>query len=134
MDLKYELFGHNYKPRFKTPGSACFDLMLPKDVVIHKGVFKVPLDIAFDIPPGWCVRLYPRSSALIKFKLLMPVSIVDSDYKDIVHCIGYCFQIEGFNAGESIVQGCLEPVDKTTFIEVIVDNDTGRGGFGSTGK
>lgn len=134
MDLKYELFGHNYKPRFKTPGSACFDLAFPKDTVIRKGVFKIPLDIAFDIPSGWCVRLYPRSSALVKFKLLMPVSIVDSDYKDIVHCIGYCFQTEGFNAGESIVQGCLEPIDKTTFIEGIIDNDTGRGGFGSTGK
>lgn len=134
MDLKYELFGHNFKPTFKTYGSAAFDLALPKDTTISKGMFKVPLDIAFDIPFSWCIRLYPRSSTLVKYNILMPVSIVDSDYKDIVHCIGYAFEEATFEAGNSIVQACLEPVDKTTFIESKVVNDTNRGGFGSTGK
>lgn len=73
-------------PCFKTSGAACADVALPKQVTIPAGtVAKIPLDIAFDIDVNCCITMYPRSSLLIKYNLIQPTSIIDSDYHGCVH-------------------------------------------------
>lgn len=73
-------------PVYKTEGAACADVALPHDVAICPGErVKVNLQIAFDIPKGWQIKMYPRSSLLIKYGLIQPTSIIDSDYHGDVH-------------------------------------------------
>lgn len=70
------------KPCFMTKGAACADVAIPANVTIKAGERKlIDLMLGFDIPEGYCIKMYPRSSLLVKYGLLSPVSIIDWDYK-----------------------------------------------------
>lgn len=121
----------------KTEGSACFDVPVAEDFVIDSFEFKtVKLDIAMDIPEGYCVLLFPRSSTFAVHKLIAPVSVIDSDYKKQVHGLLYnpTGKIKRFKAGDRLFQGMLVPVEQYSIVGGVVEDTTGRGGLGSTGK
>lgn len=121
----------------KTEGSACFDVHLAEDFVIDSGEFKtVKLDIAMDIPEGYCVLLFPRSSTFVVHNLIAPVSVIDSDYKKQVHGLLYnpTSKIKRFREGDRLFQGMLLPVEQFNIVSGVVEDTTGRGGLGSTGK
>ena len=152
-----------------TEGSACFDLhsFLPEDSVVRayishgeqdieirerkvvKGRVQinptermlVPTGLIFDIPAGYSVRLYPRSSLALKQGLTLAnnVGIIDSDYVEpvfmMVHNI--CGYQQFVKDGERICQA--ELVQEKQYVLLEVDErpqqKTDRdGGFGSTGK
>lgn len=121
----------------KTEGSACFDVPVAEDFVIDSGEFKhVKLDIAMDIPEGYCVLLFPRSSTFAVHNLIAPVSVIDSDYKRQVHGLLYnpTSKIKRFIEGDRLFQGMLVPVETYDIVDSVVEDTTGRGGLGSTGK
>lgn len=69
-------------PTFQTKGAACADLALPKHITIEPfKPIKVDLLISFEIPEGYKLVMYPRSSLLINRLIIMPTSIIDWDYK-----------------------------------------------------
>lgn len=124
------------KPIFMTPGAACADAAIPKQVTIKAGErTKVDLMIGFDIPEGYCLKMYPRSSLLIKHGLLSPVSIIDWDYKyarvswPVVNVSGEDVTLD---AGTRVVQLELckqsEPADWER-----LSTPRDLGGFGGTG-
>ena len=112
--LFYKLDSEVKDPFRATEGSACFDLhsFLPEDSVakvfishseqdteirerrVVKGRVQinptermlVPTGLIFDIPTGYSVRLYPRSSLALKQGLTLAnnVGIIDSDYVEPV--------------------------------------------------
>lgn len=129
-------------PSFQTKGSACFDIAVLDDVLLANtnAYEKLPLihtGLAFDIPEGYYMELYLRSSTGLKTKLRLAnqVGIIDSDYKDEV-----CLILENIGrtpvtikAGTRIAQALIKKN------ELIVLEETGsmpegtHGGFGSTG-
>ena len=101
----------------------------------------VPTGLIFDIPTGYSVRLYPRSSLALKQGLTLAnnVGIIDSDYVQPVFMM-VC-NMSGFQQfvtdGERICQA--ELVQEKQYVLLKVDERPERktdrdGGFGSTGK
>ena len=169
-DLLYFKLDSGVKdPVRATKGSACFDLhsFLPEDSVarvyishhdqdieirerkVVKGRVQinptermlVPTGLIFDIPTGYSVRLYPRSSLALKQGLTLAnnVGIIDSDYVQPVFMM-VC-NMSGFQQfvtdGERICQA--ELVQEKQYVLLEVDERPERktdrdGGFGSTGK
>ena len=167
--LFYKLDSEVKDPFRATEGSACFDLhsFLPEDSVakvfishneqdteirerrVVKGRVQinptermlVPTGLIFDIPTGYSVRLYPRSSLALKHGLTLAnnVGIIDSDYVEPVYMMLY--NISGFQQyvtdGELICQAELILEKQHILLEIDerprqkTDRD---GGFGSTGR
>ena len=167
--LFYKLDSEVKDPFRATEGSACFDLhsFLPENSVakvfishseqdteirertVVKGRVQinptermlVPTGLIFDIPTGYSVRLYPRSSLALKQGLTLAnnVGIIDSDYVQPVFMM-VC-NMSGFQQfvtdGERICQA--ELVQEKQYVLLEVDERPERktdrdGGFGSTGK
>ena len=152
-----------------TEGSACFDLhsFMPEDSEVkvyishddldieirERRVVKgrvqinstermlVPTGLIFDIPMGYSVRLYPRSSLALKQGLTLAnnVGIIDSDYVQPVFMM-VC-NMSGFQQfvtdGERICQAELVQEKQYVLLEINERPETKTdrdGGFGSTGK
>ena len=152
-----------------TEGSACFDLhsFMPEDSLVRVYInhqdedieirerkvvqgrvqinsterMLVPTGLIFDIPMGYSVRLYPRSSLALKQGLTLAnnVGIIDSDYVQPVYMMVY--NISGYQQfvknGERICQAELVREQPSVLMEVHErpENKTDRdGGFGATGK
>ena len=123
-------------PIYQTMGAACADLELPTDATIPaRTAVKIDLLLSFDIPEGYKIVMYPRSSLLMKHNLIQPTSIIDSDYKGNVHAPLY-------NPTDTDIH--LPKGTRVAQIECVPAYNTvqwprkytkrGNGGFGSTDK
>ena len=129
-----------------TKGAACADMFLPTDVTIppmdiskslKDNIIKVPLDVSFDIPSGFKIVMYPRSSLLIKRGLIQPVSIIDEDYHGNVHAplVNITNEPIELKAGERLVQIELQlAMPKGICDWDAVESERDQNGFGGTGK
>ena len=145
--LKTRLLSERAKmPCFMTKGAACADMFLPADVTIppmnmsknlKDNIIKIPLDIAFDIPSGFKIVMYPRSSLLIKRGIIQPVSIIDEDYHGNVHAplVNITNEPIELKAGERLVQIELQlAMPKGICDWDTVESERDQNGFGGTGK
>ena len=166
--LFYKLNSEVKDPYRATEGSACFDLhsFMPENSEVKvyinhyedlevrkrrvvdgrvqinpKERMLVPTGLIFDIPAGYSVRLYPRSSLALKQGLTLAnnVGIIDSDYVEPVYMMVHniCGYQQFVKDGERICQA--ELVQEKQYVLLEVDErpqqKTDRdGGFGSTGK
>lgn len=124
-----------YTPIYKTLGAACADLAVPERVLIPpRTVVKIDLKISFEIPEGYKIIMYPRSSLLIKKSLMQPVSIIDSDYTGHVHVPLYNLSDDAvaLEKGERVAQiECVPAYDCIAWNHEISERD--QNGFGGTG-
>lgn len=139
MQLKYKLLKTDeavgIAPKKMTEDSVCYDLYTPIDIVLHPNRISVTsLLISFDIPKGYYIEIYPRSSLQVKYDIISSTSIIDTDYKKEVHAILFNSSTEKrfLKAGSRILQFMLKNKIDTNLIEVNEIKDTGRGGLGST--
>ena len=132
------------------------DLYLPDNVEFKQNESKMlNLDVVFDIPNGYLMKIYPRSSTYNKYKVLLTnsVGIIDSTYKgdnDTIKAVLFATNPTSINAGTRILQFELVLSQKATLWQKIkwffsssvklerVPNfvsftDKNRGGYGSTG-
>lgn len=83
--VKVKLLNENaVMPTYGSEGAAGFDLYATEDVLIEPGeTKKVPLGLAFELPPGYVLYIMPRSGLSSKTTLRQPnsVGVVDSDYR-----------------------------------------------------
>lgn len=133
-------------PCFMTKGAACADMFLPADITVppmdiskslKDNIIKVPLDVSFDIPSGFKIVMYPRSSLLIKRGLIQPVSIIDEDYHGNVHAplVNITNEPIELKAGERLVQIELQlAMPKGICDWDTVESERDQNGFGGTGK
>ena len=134
--------GANFSMVRATPGSACWDLFAaepwqlpPRQAVI------VPTGLIFEIEPGYCVKIYPRSS-MGKRGIIMPnsVGVIDADYRGEVGVLLMNTHDEAtlIQRGERIAQFMVEKVLDAKFVQVteeeLTQTERGEGGFGSTGR
>lgn len=131
----------NENAKMPTRGSkeaACFDLYVSENITLDrfKGTL-VATGIAFEIPEGYCVKIYGRSS-MSKKGVLVSTGIVDSDYRGEVKVQATYVGDDQFEikSGERIGQFMLVKLTETELAEVDELRQTERGerGFGSTGK
>tara|TARA_R100000353_G_scaffold68509_1_gene53092 strand:+ start:956 stop:1474 length:519 start_codon:yes stop_codon:yes gene_type:complete len=168
-DLRYYKLNPEVKDPYRaTSGSACFDLysFLPdeSEVTVYRNDFEetekvtrvvklkrvpinpkerilIPTGLILDIPKGYSVRLYPRSSLALKQGLTLAnnVGIIDSDYVEPVFAM--IFNMSGYvkyiNHEERICQAELFK-DQPHILEEVLERPKRKterdGGFGSTGK
>lgn len=145
VSLKFKRITLDAKAPYRaTASSACYDVFANDTVTLYpqRGqdkAYKVPTGVAFEIPEGYHLEVYVRSSTGLKTKLRLAngTGIVDSDYVDelflLVENIGS--SVTRINKGERIAQVMLVENVPTKLVEV--DSLTKEGtheGFGSTGK
>lgn len=126
-------------PTRGTSGAAGFDLYAMEDTALENGMpAKVRTGLAFEVPAGYCMVVYSRSSSALKGLVLTPL-IVDSDYRGEVFVLARHivfgephYQI---HKGDRIAQVKVEKLDDTTFewADELSETARGTGGFGSTG-
>ena len=168
-DLRYyKLYSEVKDPIRATEGSSCFDLYSflqedqpvkvylnnfekvdKKDRIVQNGRVQVkphervliPTGLIFDIPRGYSVRLYPRSSLALKQGLTLAnnVGIIDWDYVEPVFAmiVNISGDVKYVNNNERICQGELFKDQPCVLKEVNERPETKterEGGFGSTGK
>lgn len=142
MILNIKKLNPNAKtPTFGTAGAACFDLYAAEDVLLGYGQTKaVPTNLAFEVPEGFCMTIYSRSSSFAKLGLTIVPLIVDSDYRGEVMVFA---RYEGLRPsyrlikkGQRIAQFKIERLEQTELVEVDELSPTARGagGLGSTGS
>ena len=168
-DLRYyKLHPEVKEPYRATEGSACFDLysflqedkpikvylnqleiVENKNRLVLNGRVQVnpnervliPTGLIFDIPRGYSVRLYPRSSLALKQGLTLAnnVGIIDWDYVEPVFAmiVNISGDVKYVNHNERICQGEIFK-DQPCILEEVKDRPQTKtdreGGFGSTGK
>lgn len=129
-----------------TKGNACFDFYALEDTEIrsmHKGpATLVRTGLAFEIPEGYHMKLFMRSSYGAKKKIFLAncVGIIDSSYRGEVRGIFKATtgrdSTKWIRAGERFMQGLIEKNIPVEFEEANELSQTKRGesGFGSTGE
>ena len=148
IEVKFKLLKTWAEPPVQaTPGAACWDLSacLPElvDSLMLHPCHRVAIGtgLAVEIPDGYCMRLYSRSGhgARHGVRLANAVGVIDSDYRGEIMVVLTNDDIDRsyrLQAGERIVQACIERVEPVSFVQVdeLAPSQRGAGGFGSTGS
>lgn len=126
-------------PSIATAGAAGFDLHAIEDGSAHPGkIAKVPLGLAFEVPPGFCMQIVGRSGHGMKFGAGVPqgYGLIDSDYRGEVCMLVRAEMAFAWEKGDRICQAVILPVPTVEIIEAdeLSTTDRGNGGFGSTGS
>ena len=100
----------------------------------------VPTGLFFEIPEGYCVKIYPRSGNSIKkgWGIINSVGIIDSDYRDELKILMVNFGNDSIiSMNDKIAQMEVVPTHEIDWQEVESLESAGTeriGGFGSTGN
>jgi dUTP pyrophosphatase len=140
IEVRYKLWAGGVAPKRCSTNAACFDLTLPYDVIVlaHEQA-AVSLQIGFEPKDNFhFMMIYPRSSLLVKYGLIMPTSIIDADYRGPVHAIMYNtndYDVE-LKAGMRVAQINMAEYCPTRFeqVEQLRSSERGENGIGSTGE
>lgn len=143
IKVKVKHVGKYGLPEYQTPGSAALDLVaeIGKDEYLLNGDTKpIPTGLYVEIPEGYCMKIYARSSLAHKLGLTPSncVGVIDSDYRGQIRVSlenkGRISQI--IKPGDRIAQLILEKVERVIWdpVDELSETERGRGGFGSTGK
>ena len=141
MRLGIKLLNEGAKmPTKGTKEAACFDLYVSEDTILpHAEGVLVPTGVALNIPEGFCVKVYGRSS-LCKRGIQVSTGIIDSDYSNgeiKIQAVNFgCALPILLKAGERIAQFMVEylvPVELERVTEMR-QTERGANGLGSTGK
>ena len=126
------------------PTDACFDLAVVMDCDAHAlypsetHVFGTGL--AFEVPPGHVMRIYPRSSTGIRLRATFPncVGIIDSGYRGEVKVAltNLSQRVAQIRNGSRVAQFEIAPVLPVEIVETdeLSPSDRGEDGIGSTGR
>jgi dUTP pyrophosphatase len=130
-------------PQYSTEGSSGMDLRanLSAPVALQSlERYLVPTGLFIALPPGYEAQVRPRSGLAIKQGLtcLNSPGTVDSDYRGEIKVvlINLSREEQLIQPGERIAQLVIQQVEKATWQQVELLDETTRsgGGFGSTGK
>jgi dUTP pyrophosphatase len=134
-------------PVYATDGAACFDLYA---ATVHDdrhggclypwSQIVVGTGLAFEIPPGYMLRIAPRSGLAFSYGVEAFQGVIDSDYRGEVKVLLRCLH-DGDNGllfvepGDRIAQAFVCEVPRLEFEESdeLAETARGAGGFGSTG-
>lgn len=126
-------------PTYAHSTDAGADIYAIEDITLkpHETVI-VPTGLKVAIPAGYMIQIYSRSGLAAKttLRIANSVGIIDSSYNDE---IGVIIENNGnlsqtIHKGDRIAQMIICPTPMIDWVEVSEIENSGRGGFGSTGK
>ncbi len=123
-------------PKYANPGDAGMDVYAISKKETDKYI-EYGTGISFEIPEGYVMLIFPRSSVSNTDLILAnSVGVLDSGYRGELKIR---FRKNGFDVyqiGDRIAQIIILPYPKVNFEEVndLSASIRGEGGFGSTGK
>jgi dUTP pyrophosphatase len=134
-------------PFYATEGAACFDLYaatvsdeMRGDYLYPGGRIVVSTGLSFEIPPGYMMRIAPRSGLAFNYGVEAFPGVIDSDYRGEVRVIlrgllGCYSEALFVEPGDRIAQAFICEVPRLEFEEAdeLAKTARGAGGFGSTG-
>lgn len=128
-------------PEYKTEGSVAFDFQARIGVQIMPGkVELVPTGVVMEVPMGYALLVFARSSTPVRRGLLLAngVGIIDRDYcgpNDEIKLpmLNFTDQPVWLESKDRFAQGMLIEVPFVRFEVFTALNQKNRGGFGSTG-
>lgn len=145
MDLSFIKTKEVKSPVRGHPSDAGIDFFIPED--FESIELKPGEDVLIDsgikviVPRDYALIFKEKSGVAVKKKLTLGASVIDSDYRGVVHF--HLFNNgtvpQTISAGEKIVQGIVFPISLCEPKEITEDNynlnctKRGEGGFGSTG-
>ena len=137
-------------PTYATDGAACMDLYAATvsecseiGAVVYAG-YPVVVDtgLAFEVPPGWMLKIHPRSWLKFKHGVEAFAGVIDSDFRGSVQILLEIADDNDdtsplrINPGDRVAQASMIPSPRVTFhvVEQLSITERGAGGFGSTGE
>lgn len=136
-------------PTYATDGAACFDIYAATvngqshigDVVYAGHPLLIDTGLAFEVPPGWMLKIHARSGLKFKHGVDAFPGVVDSDFRGSVMVLLESADDHEdttplrINPGDRIAQASLIESPRVTFtvVEQLSLSERGAGGFGSTG-
>ena len=141
-DITFEKIRDVKTPEVATWGSAGIDFFIPND--FNNGLkltlgpgddIKIPSGLKLRIPDHRVLILFNKSGIATNAKLSVGACVIDSDYRGEMH-LHLINTGKGYTRiypGQKIVQGILQQYVRPILKEGVVEDDTHRGGFGSTG-
>lgn len=137
--LKYKKLHPEAKLIKKHKTDSCFDVVAVSGYKDNNHTYVYHTGLSFDIPPGYEIKGYARSSISSKGLVICnSVAVIDEDYKG--ELILKFYAATGcelpYEIGDRIAQIQLTKKTPTTLLEVddVGNSDRGSGGFGSTGQ
>lgn len=132
-------------PTYAHPGDAGMDVVATS-VNITDDYIEYGTGLSFEVPEGYCMLIFPRSSNSKKDLILAnSVGVLDSTYRgELKLRFKKCYQpvIYGlvartvYDVGDKVGQIMILPYPQINFTEVdsLSETERGDGGFGSTGN
>ena len=137
-------------PTYATDGAACMDLYAATvsecseiGAVVYAG-YPVVVDtgLAFEVPPGWMLKIHPRSGLKFKHGVEAFAGVIDSDFRGSVQILLESADDNDdtsplrINPGDRVAQASMIESPRVTFhvVEQLSITERGAGGFGSTGE
>lgn len=146
MDVKICKLSENAViPTYAHPGDAGMDVVATS-VNITDDYIEYGTGLSFEVPEGYCMLIFPRSSNSKKDLILAnSVGVLDSTYRgELKLRFKKCYQpvIYGlvartvYDVGDKVGQIMILPYPQINFTEVdsLSETERGDGGFGSTGN
>jgi len=129
-------------PMYATAESAGFDLSAAADLTIAPGqIALVPTGLVIEVPSGYFLGIFARSSTPLKRGLLVAngVGIIDPDYNGPddevrIQVLNITDAPVKVARGDRLAQGIILPAPRVEWEEVQDIPRPSRGGFGSTGS
>lgn len=123
-------------PQQMNVGDAGFDLMATSRRLDYEhGVVVYGTGVAFEIPEGYAMFVYPRSSSYKHHALMANcVGVVDCGYRGEVHVMFRGLDCD-YEVGDRIAQAVIMPIASVEYVEAeeLSDSERGANGIGSTG-
>jgi dUTP pyrophosphatase len=126
-------------PTYAHKGDACMDVTAISIRIVEEagyGFVEYDSGLAFEVPEGYVMLCYPRSSISNTGMLLSnSVGVVDSSYRGSVKArFKYVKGSNDYKVGDRVFQIMIIPYPTIEFEEVaeLSESTRGEGGFGST--
>ena len=129
-------------PTYATAESAGFDLSASAEVTVApRQIALIPTGLVIEVPAGYFLGIFARSSTPLKRGLLVAngVGVVDPDYSGpedeiMIQVLNFTGAEVQVKRGDRLAQGIVLQAPKVSWQEVGDIRPVTRGGFGVTGN
>jgi dUTP pyrophosphatase len=129
-------------PAYGTGESAAFDLAAAHDLVVPaRSIALVRTGLVIEVPPGYFLGIFARSSTPLKRGLIVAngVGVIDPDYcgptdEVMIQVLNVTDRDVSVQRGDRLAQGMVLAAPRVQWEEVGDIRTEARGGFGATGN
>lgn len=137
MNIRIKRFDKSFQLPKPEKNAACFDFVCRETVIIPPHQIKaVPQNVALQVPDGYALLLFSRSSTPLRKGLMLAngVGVVDPFYsgdddENLAFFLNVTDEPVTIEAGDKVVQGMIIKTEAVTWDEVDTMGEIGHGGY-----